>query len=277
MQKQVCCVLFTQLHVLLLPREGSKITMACPVLHPLNEIERQQLCEILHFSSDARVWQYVCQVFQPYFDFNQDTDLFREKILSHGQSMFHFMLLKLCSRFDNSLFSYKHRSKMMMYRYVWLEIDSCAPHRVHVMNKGSLWYTKLSTALHAGRKYRPNYDLPSSFQPPQVILTVESMCRCQMVTCPLTEDIFTTENCECDGHSYISQRKFPIAKGESYFHGQICITSDNKKVLVIRLANNIVDASNNTLYCFCIPRSDCYFMSRSKRISLAFKEFLRNN
>lgn len=247
--------------------------MAFPVLHPLSEGERRQLCDILHFTEDERVWKYLCEAFRPIFAFSADTDLFRERMMECGQAMFHHMLFMLQTRFSHSLFTYKHSSKTLMFRYVWLEVDKSS---VHVVNKGSIWYDSSLHALSAGRKYRPSLDCPASHQQ-QIILTVESLCHCQLMTSSLTDDVYAIDNCQCGGEFYLSRRKLAQHDSSSFFHAQTCILRDNKRILVIRLPATIIDSYDNVLYCFCIPRSDTYFMSRSKRIGDAFKTYLKNS
>lgn len=249
--------------------------MASPIFHPLSEADREQLCAILHSTKDVQVWEFLCEVFQNIFSFNNDQDIFREKMVTYGQGMFHYMLLKLQSRFTNPLFTYKHTSKSMFYRYIWMEVDGGRENDLHVLTKGALWFDKLTSALTSGRKYPPSIDFVTKRQS-QLILSVESMCRCQMLPSNLTGDVFTIDNCHCDGRVYVARRKLARQNPCTSSHPQTCVVNDNQRVLVIRLAASIVDMFDNKMYCFCIPRSDTYFMSKSEKIPQAFREYLRN-
>ena len=160
----------------------------------------------------------------------------------------------------------------LLYRFLWAEVSSQGH---HVLHKGTLWHTTYQSAISDGLQYMASYDFIADDDHATPILSVESLCQCQLLKCPFRDDIYCLENCTCPTpDSYILPRPAAIDGGGGC-HKLVChLPGTSTKVLVIRLSLELV-TRHGTLHAFCIPRTDTYFYSKHKRIASAFLEFTR--
>ena len=244
-------------------------TMASTVIFPLNEVERRHVFDIIHFSQD-KIWRYVGSLLADKFDVDAgDQDAIRETIVHKGQFLYQYVLLKLMDAFPGK---FEHlQSGPLLYRFIWLEITR---RHANVLHKGTLWHSSPASALTDGLKYISSYDcIASADDSAHVLLSVESLCQCQVLKCPFLDDIYCIDNCHCTNTNWYSYSRPCALPAGTGCHSQICVVDQTTKVLVIRLSLEL-KTCHGDLHAFCIPRTDTYFYSRHKTISRAFRDFI---
>ena len=242
--------------------------MSGTIIYPINEVERRQVFDIVHLSED-KVWRYIGNLLSDKFNIDGgDQDAIRETIVNNGQFLYHYVMIKLFQAFPNK-FHYQQNGPLL-YRFIWLEVR---PSYSHVLHKGTLWHSSYQSAISDGLKYISSYDFFSEDDPAKPLLSVESLCQCQLPKCPYSSDVFCIDNCTCTNVDWYSMPRPCAVSAGGGCHSQICtVGGDDYKVLVIRLSLELKRPLGN-LHVFCIPRTDTYFFSRHKRISQAFRSF----
>ena len=242
--------------------------MAGPVFFPVNEIERRQIFDIINFS-EAKIWRYVGDLLSARLNIDGgDQDAIREAIVYGGQYLYHYVMIKLFAAFPDH-FHYAQRGPLL-YRFVWMEVGSS---HVNVLHKGALWHDSYQKAIADGLKYTMSYAFIEDDDPAPPLLSVESLCQCQLPKCPYSDDVFCITNCACtNDHWYSLPRLSAVSSGSTGAH-QICYLGENNyKVRVERLPLPLKCATGE-LHAFCLPRSDTYFYSQHKNIARAFRDF----
>ena len=242
--------------------------MAGAVFFPVNDVERRQIFDIVNLSEEA-VWKYIGSLLSNKLNIDGcDQDAIREAIVYGGQYLYHYVMIKLFSAFPGR-FRYRQDGPLL-YRFVWMEVG---PRHVNVLHKGTLWHNSYHKAIVDGLKYILSYTFIDEDSYAQPLLSVESLCQCQLPKCPYSDDVYCIEHCTCtNSHWYTLPRLSAVSAGSSN-DSQLCYLGEsNYKVRVMRLTLPLKSIAGQ-LYAFCIPRTDTYFYSTQKNISRAFHEF----
>jgi hypothetical protein len=214
-----------------------------------------------------KIWSAVKPTLQNIMtDAISQLDQFHKWLHSHGNVFYHHLLFQLECEVSALQIKPYLTATTVQYRYVWLSVEDGG---FSILSKGEEWYKDAMFCMEMGGKRKPSLDYPDSQPQPQILLSVESRCQCQ-----IAESLHSNTLAKCSCYPFQSCEVHLLPHTQLNLFMQNYPSTHVGDKLIFRLPGYTYHNDKCALYHFWLVQDDVFFYSTSQDLQCAYYDYV---